>query len=79
MTNWDYYEAAERFQRILVAEGIIDALRKKGAVEGDLVMIGEWDFNYTPKRTRWMEDTGSYDINPSHARPSLLEGEHRSF
>ena len=27
MTNWGYYEAAERFQRILTAEGIIDALK----------------------------------------------------
>ena len=41
MTNWDYYEAALRFQRILDAEGVTDALRESGAKEGDLIMIGE--------------------------------------
>jgi Obg family GTPase CgtA-like protein len=39
-TNWDYGESLMRFQRILEAEGISKALKKKGAVEGDLVMIG---------------------------------------
>ena len=28
MTNWDYYESIQRFQRILEAEGISDALKK---------------------------------------------------
>jgi GTP-binding protein len=41
MTNWDYYEAAMRFQRILRALGITDALREAGAAEGDTVQIGE--------------------------------------
>lgn len=40
MTKWDYYEAVQRFQRILEAEGISDALRDHGAMQGDLVMIG---------------------------------------
>jgi GTPase len=40
MTNWDYYEAALRFQRILRAMGITDALREKGVEEGDTVAIG---------------------------------------
>ena len=41
MTNWDYYESAQRFQRILEAQGISDALKEAGAKEGDLVMIGQ--------------------------------------
>ncbi|HXF62604.1 MAG TPA: GTPase ObgE [Caldilineaceae bacterium] len=41
MTNWDYYEAAMRFQRILRALGITDALREAGAEEGDTVFIGD--------------------------------------
>lgn len=41
MTNWDYYEAALRFQRILRAMGIADALREAGIEEGDTVQIGE--------------------------------------
>jgi GTP-binding protein len=39
MTNWDYYEAAMRFQRILRAMGIADALREAGVQEGDTVQI----------------------------------------
>jgi len=41
MTNWDYYEAAMRFQRILRAMGIVDALRSAGVSEGDRVRVGD--------------------------------------
>lgn len=41
MTNWEYYEAAMRFQRILRAMGIADALRDAGIAEGDTVQIAE--------------------------------------
>jgi GTP-binding protein len=40
MTKWDYYEAALRFQRILTALGITDALRAAGIEDGDTVKIG---------------------------------------
>ena len=39
MTKWDYYEAGLRFQRILAALGITDALRAAGIEEGDTVEI----------------------------------------
>jgi GTP-binding protein len=41
MTNWDYYEAGMRFQRILRAMGIRDALREAGVQEGDTVQIAD--------------------------------------
>lgn len=41
MTNWDYYEAALRFQRILEAMGITQALEEAGIQEGDVVLIGD--------------------------------------
>jgi GTP-binding protein len=41
MTNWNYYEAAMRFQRILQAMGITERLRNAGVQEGDTVRIGE--------------------------------------
>ena len=41
MTNWNYYEATMRFQRILKAMGIAEALREAGVKEGDNVRIGE--------------------------------------
>jgi GTP-binding protein len=40
MTNWDYYEAGLRFQRILKALGITEALRRAGIQDGDVVRIG---------------------------------------
>jgi hypothetical protein len=49
------------------------ASAKAGAEEDDLIMIGEWDFNYTPRRLRWMDDAGQYDISPQHARPAVLK------
>jgi GTP-binding protein len=41
MTNWEYYEAGMRFQRILDAMGISAVLRKKGVKDGDTVRIGD--------------------------------------
>jgi GTP-binding protein len=41
MTNWDYYEAILRFQRILEAMGIAQALAQAGIQEGDTVFIGD--------------------------------------
>jgi GTP-binding protein len=41
MTNWTYHEAGLRFQRILKALGISDALREAGIKEGDFVRIGD--------------------------------------
>ena len=50
MTNWDYYEAALRFQRILEALGIAEALEEAGVEEGDAVRIGDvelvWSYDY---------------------------------
>lgn len=46
MTVWDYYEAVQRFQRVMEAMGVDDALRKAGAKTGDLIMIDEYDFDY---------------------------------
>jgi GTP-binding protein len=43
MTNWDYYEATMRFQRILRAMGITEALREAGVQDGDRVIIGDME------------------------------------
>lgn len=64
MTNWEYYEAVRRFQRILEAQGISEALRRAGAKQGDLVMVGDWDFNYWEPRNRWIAELGLEDVNP---------------
>ncbi|MFO7634887.1 MAG: GTPase ObgE [Caldilinea sp.] len=41
MTNWDYYEAGLRFQRVLDALGIKQALVEAGIEDGDSVRIGD--------------------------------------
>ncbi|MBK8046587.1 MAG: GTPase ObgE [Anaerolineales bacterium] len=41
MTQWDYYEATLRFQRVLNALGITQALQEAGVAEGDAVQIGD--------------------------------------
>lgn len=46
MTNWTYHEAALRFQRILRALGIADALRVAGVKEGDTVRIGTTELTW---------------------------------
>jgi GTP-binding protein len=41
MTNWDYYEAVRRFQKVLDVSGVNAALKAAGVREGDTVAIGE--------------------------------------
>jgi len=63
MTHWEYPEAIERFGRQLEALGISDELTRRGAYEGDLIMIDEYDFEFSPGMT-----------NP-YIPPELLEEE----
>ena len=70
MTNWNYYESVRRFQRILEARGISKALRAAGATQGDLVMVGDWDFNYWEPKNRWIAELGLEEVNP-RLRPGL--------
>lgn len=51
MTHWEYPEAVERFGRQLKALGIADELTARGAQEEDLVMVGEYDFDFAPGMT----------------------------
>ena len=51
MTHWDYPEAVERFGRVLEATGIGRVLEDRGAVEGDLIMIDRFDFDFSPSKT----------------------------
>ena len=73
MTNWDYYEAVRRFQRILEAQGISAELRRSGAKQGDLIMVGDWDFNYWEPKNRWIAELGLEDVNP-RKRPGSSGG-----
>jgi GTP-binding protein len=46
MTYWEYDASIRRFQRILAALGVEDALRKAGVREGDSVFIGEYELEW---------------------------------
>ena len=45
-TDLDDYESLQYFQRVLISSGIIDALREKGATEGDTVSIYDFEFEF---------------------------------
>ena len=45
-TDLDDYESLQYFQRVLISSGIIDALREKGASEGDTVSIYDFEFDF---------------------------------
>jgi GTP-binding protein len=46
MTYWDYDDAVMRFQRILQALGITEALEKAGVEVGDTVFIGDIELEW---------------------------------
>jgi GTP-binding protein len=47
MTKWEYYDAVMRFQRIMEALGITDALNARGVQPGDTVRIGEMELEWS--------------------------------
>lgn len=46
MTRWEYYDAVMRFQRILKALGITEALVQRGVEVGDTVRIGDKELEW---------------------------------
>jgi GTP-binding protein len=46
MTYWEHHQSIRRFQRILEALGIDQALRDAGVHEGDTVFIGEFELEW---------------------------------
>jgi GTP-binding protein len=53
MTHWEYPEAVARFGRQLDAMGIARELQARGAMDGDLVMVDEYDFDFSPGKTNF--------------------------
>lgn len=45
-TNAEDEVSMRRFQQLLVKEGIVKALREKGASEGSTIRLGEWEFDF---------------------------------
>ncbi len=49
MTNWDYYQAWQRFRKIIKVSGLAAALKAKGVRNGDTVVIGSQEFEWNSK------------------------------
>ncbi len=47
MTYWEYPQSVRRFQKILAALGVEEALRKAGVQEGDTVLIGDFELEWS--------------------------------
>lgn len=47
MTYWEYDQSVRRFQRILQSLGIDAELRSLGVQEGDIVLIGEYELEWS--------------------------------
>ncbi len=46
MTNFEHEESVRRFARQLRAMGIDEELRERGAVDGDIVRIMKYEFEF---------------------------------
>lgn len=46
MTYWEYDQSVSRFQKILQALGVEDALREAGIEEGDIVFISDYELEW---------------------------------
>ena len=46
MTYWEYDQSVQRFQKILQALGVEDALREAGIDEGDIVFIADYELEW---------------------------------
>ena len=55
MTYWEYFASVRRFHRILDSMGIAEALKEKGITEGDSVIIGDHELEWTQE---WDADEG---------------------
>lgn len=84
MTHWEYPEAVERFGRQLEALGIAAELERRGAVDGDLVMVDEYDFDFAPGLTNpyippeLLEQDAMYEEDEDGHRRAILVDEPES-
>ena len=49
MTDWQYYQAWQRFRKIIKVSGLYTALKRQGIKNGDTVCIGSQEFEWSSK------------------------------
>jgi Obg family GTPase CgtA-like protein len=69
MTHWEYPEAVARFGRQLDALGIATELQHRGADNGDLVMVDEYDFEFNPNLTNMYIPQELMEREARHEKP----------
>ena len=47
MTDFDREESVKRLQRIMIKMGIEEELRERGALDGDSIIIGKMEFEFS--------------------------------
>jgi Obg family GTPase CgtA-like protein len=63
MTDWSFFEAALRFQRVLKACGLWAELERQGVQVGDTVVIGDVEFAWSASQTEgemyeaWLDES----------------------
>lgn len=75
MTNWNYWDAVRRFQRVLEVSGVSASLRARGIRDGDTVVIGSSEFEWRDDRSESaMYDAWATDMA---ARGQVMQGSAR--
>ena len=68
MTNWDYFESFKRFAQVLKMSGVEKALNEAGAGEGDRIVIGKYEFEWSAdNRTGAMYESWKAKQDEKHA------------
>ena len=49
MTDWQYYQAWKRFQRIIKVSGLYHALKRSGVRDGDTIVVGTREFQWNSR------------------------------
>jgi len=77
MTNWEYYEALQRFQAVLKQSGLQAALKEAGCENGHTVSIGGYEFEWADSEDQakmydeWLKARMAQGgLRGSHAWPS---------
>jgi len=63
MTNWDYDDAADRFNRVCKATGMTEAMTAQGIKSGEEVVVGTHKFHYEPVKFGSESRMLVYDMN----------------
>lgn len=68
MTDWQYYQAWQRFRKIIKVSGLYTALKRRGIKHGDTVCIGTQEFEWNNKMDQNLSYSEWKDMVDSEAK-----------